>query len=238
MECTLALEAHPKFGKALYRRARAYEAMGKLQLALADVQFLLQVQQLFRITHMNSRMVEKLDAVVSLCSFRGLLSVLVVLGKPVCQSRCFEHTSFTKRAATLVVLQCRCYCRVFLTAVSSSCLSLQSESSNQEALELGKRLRAALGNIEGAQQDTQWRSSVSLHASPPDTATSPATPGADGAPGQSGRGPTLPARPPGKKKGRTTTDSEATLRTAGETGTSVPSVTHNTPQPEMSKSGG
>ncbi|BFI39627.1 protein PHOX [Marchantia polymorpha subsp. ruderalis] len=155
MECTLALEAHPKFGKALYRRARAYEAMGKLQLALADVQFL-----------------------------------------------------------------------------------LQSESSNQEALELGKRLRAALGNIEGAQQDTQWRSSVSLHASPPDTATSPATPGADGAPGQSGRGPTLPARPPGKKKGRTTTDSEATLRTAGETGTSVPSVTHNTPQPEMSKSGG
>jgi tetratricopeptide (TPR) repeat protein len=43
LECTLALEAHPKFGKALFRRARAYEAMGKLQLALSDVQSLLEV---------------------------------------------------------------------------------------------------------------------------------------------------------------------------------------------------
>ncbi|KAL2613279.1 hypothetical protein R1flu_024971 [Riccia fluitans] len=153
-ECSLALEAHPKFGKALFRRARAYEAMGKLQLALADVSFL-----------------------------------------------------------------------------------LQQESNNQEALELAKRLRVALGNSEGAQPDSR-RSSVSVHTSPPDAATLPATPGANGASGPSGRGPTLPARPPGKKKGRTTTDSEATLRTTGEAGSSAASVTQNASQPEVAKSPG
>lgn len=41
-ECSLALEAHPKFGRALFRRARAFEAMGKFELALQDVQLLLQ----------------------------------------------------------------------------------------------------------------------------------------------------------------------------------------------------
>ncbi|KAL3679757.1 hypothetical protein R1sor_022713 [Riccia sorocarpa] len=153
-ECSLALEAHPKFGKALFRRARAYEAMGKLQLALADVSFL-----------------------------------------------------------------------------------LQQESNNQEALELAKRLRVALENGEAAQPDSR-RSSVSLHASPPDAATSPATPGADGASGPSGRGPTLPARPSSKKKGRTTTDSEATLRTTGEAGSSAGLVTQSASQAEGAKNPG
>lgn len=42
-ECTLALEVHPRFSRALLRRARAYEAMGRLELAMQDVQALLQV---------------------------------------------------------------------------------------------------------------------------------------------------------------------------------------------------
>lgn len=42
-ECTLALEVHPRFSRALFRRARAYEAMGRLELAMQDVQALLQV---------------------------------------------------------------------------------------------------------------------------------------------------------------------------------------------------
>lgn len=41
-ECTLALEIHPKFSRALFRRARALEALGKLELALHDVQTILQ----------------------------------------------------------------------------------------------------------------------------------------------------------------------------------------------------
>eukprot|EP00250_Pteridium_aquilinum_P021738 c25205_g1_i2 orf=861-3566(-) len=41
-ECSLALEAHPCFGRALFRRARALEALGKLEYALQDVQLLLQ----------------------------------------------------------------------------------------------------------------------------------------------------------------------------------------------------
>ncbi|MCO5613373.1 hypothetical protein L7F22_067649 [Adiantum nelumboides] len=41
-ECNLALEVHPGFPRALLRRARAYEAVGKLELALQDVQLLLQ----------------------------------------------------------------------------------------------------------------------------------------------------------------------------------------------------
>ncbi|CAM6106593.1 unnamed protein product [Calypogeia fissa] len=146
-ECTLALEAHPKFGKALFRRARAYEAMGKLQLALSDVQTL-----------------------------------------------------------------------------------LQSESNNQDALELGKRLRIALGNKEQAQQDTQRRSSVPLSTSPPDSANAPATPGADSAPDQEGRGPSLPARPGNKKKGRSNVDPQVTLRTGGGDGSSLSSATPNASQ--------
>eukprot|EP00250_Pteridium_aquilinum_P007685 c17355_g1_i1 orf=366-2324(+) len=41
-ECTLALDIHPKFSRALFRRARALEALGKLELALHDVQTILQ----------------------------------------------------------------------------------------------------------------------------------------------------------------------------------------------------
>ncbi|MCO5612849.1 hypothetical protein L7F22_067120 [Adiantum nelumboides] len=41
-ECTLALEIHPKFSRALFRRARALEAAGKLELALHDAQAILQ----------------------------------------------------------------------------------------------------------------------------------------------------------------------------------------------------
>eukprot|EP01018_Ginkgo_biloba_P035431 Gb_20152 [translate_table: standard] len=41
-ECTRALEVHPRFSRALFRRARAYEGMGKLDLAMQDVQTLLQ----------------------------------------------------------------------------------------------------------------------------------------------------------------------------------------------------
>ena len=40
-ECSLALNVHPGFGRALLRRARAYEALGKLDLALEDVESLL-----------------------------------------------------------------------------------------------------------------------------------------------------------------------------------------------------
>lgn len=40
-ECGLALDVHPGFGRALLRRARAYEAQGKFSLALDDVQRLL-----------------------------------------------------------------------------------------------------------------------------------------------------------------------------------------------------
>ena len=41
-ECTLALQAQPKFQRALFRRARAFEAMGKLELALLDVKAILE----------------------------------------------------------------------------------------------------------------------------------------------------------------------------------------------------
>lgn len=41
-ECSLALEVHPCFGRALFRRARALEALGKQEFALQDVQLLLQ----------------------------------------------------------------------------------------------------------------------------------------------------------------------------------------------------
>lgn len=41
-ECTLALEVHPRFSRALFRRARALEALGKLELALHDVQMIVQ----------------------------------------------------------------------------------------------------------------------------------------------------------------------------------------------------
>ncbi|MCO5554529.1 hypothetical protein L7F22_008058 [Adiantum nelumboides] len=41
-ECNLALHAHPGFPRALLRRARAFEATGKLELALQDVELLLQ----------------------------------------------------------------------------------------------------------------------------------------------------------------------------------------------------
>ncbi|XP_068668310.1 protein CLMP1-like [Aristolochia californica] len=40
-ECSLALEVQPRFGRALLRRARAYEALAKYDLALQDVQALL-----------------------------------------------------------------------------------------------------------------------------------------------------------------------------------------------------
>ncbi|KAF3776923.1 Tetratricopeptide repeat protein 1 [Nymphaea thermarum] len=41
-ECTLALHAQPRFPRALLRRARAFEALGKFDLAVQDVQSLLQ----------------------------------------------------------------------------------------------------------------------------------------------------------------------------------------------------
>ncbi|KZV16131.1 hypothetical protein F511_13267 [Dorcoceras hygrometricum] len=40
-ECTLALQVQPHFVRALLRRARAYEAIGKYELAMLDVQTLL-----------------------------------------------------------------------------------------------------------------------------------------------------------------------------------------------------
>ncbi|CAM8908658.1 unnamed protein product [Rhodiola kirilowii] len=40
-ECTMALQVQPRFVRALLRRARAYEAIGKNELALQDVQVLL-----------------------------------------------------------------------------------------------------------------------------------------------------------------------------------------------------
>lgn len=40
-ECTMALQVQPRFVRALLRRARAYEALGKYDLAMADVQALL-----------------------------------------------------------------------------------------------------------------------------------------------------------------------------------------------------
>lgn len=40
-ECTMALQVQPRFVRALLRRARAYEAIGKYDLAMADVQILL-----------------------------------------------------------------------------------------------------------------------------------------------------------------------------------------------------
>lgn len=77
-------------------------------------------------------------------------------------------------------------------------------------------MRVALGSSkEQAQQDTR-RTSVSVSTSPPDPANTPATPGADSAPDQGGRGPSLPARPASKKKGRATMDPQVTLRTADE----------------------
>lgn len=41
-ECGFALEAKPGFGRALFRRARAYEALGELELAMQDIQVLLE----------------------------------------------------------------------------------------------------------------------------------------------------------------------------------------------------
>ncbi|XP_021766669.1 protein CLMP1-like [Chenopodium quinoa] len=40
-ECTMALQVQPRFVRALLRRARAYEAVGKYEMAMADVQILL-----------------------------------------------------------------------------------------------------------------------------------------------------------------------------------------------------
>ncbi|XP_027331808.1 protein CLMP1 [Abrus precatorius] len=40
-ECTMALQVQPRFVRALLRRARAFEAVGKYEMALQDVQFLL-----------------------------------------------------------------------------------------------------------------------------------------------------------------------------------------------------
>ncbi|KAL2931221.1 Protein CLMP1 [Bienertia sinuspersici] len=40
-ECTMALQVQPQFVRALLRRARAYEAVGKYELAMEDVQALL-----------------------------------------------------------------------------------------------------------------------------------------------------------------------------------------------------
>ncbi|KAG5234712.1 cytoskeletal protein [Salix suchowensis] len=40
-ECTMALQVQPQFVRALLRRARAYEAIGKYELAMQDVQVLL-----------------------------------------------------------------------------------------------------------------------------------------------------------------------------------------------------
>lgn len=43
-ECTMALQVQPRFVRALLRRARAYEAIGKNELALQDVQILLSAE--------------------------------------------------------------------------------------------------------------------------------------------------------------------------------------------------
>ncbi|KAK7245919.1 hypothetical protein RIF29_40773 [Crotalaria pallida] len=43
-ECTLALQVQPQFVRALLRRARAFEAVGKYEMALVDVQVLLGVE--------------------------------------------------------------------------------------------------------------------------------------------------------------------------------------------------
>ncbi|KAM7263142.1 hypothetical protein ACFE04_000825 [Oxalis oulophora] len=40
-ECTMALEVQPGYGKALLRRARCFEALGKFEIALQDVQLVL-----------------------------------------------------------------------------------------------------------------------------------------------------------------------------------------------------
>ncbi|KNA04024.1 hypothetical protein SOVF_203500 [Spinacia oleracea] len=40
-ECTMALQVQPRFVRALLRRARAYEAVGKYDMGMADVQILL-----------------------------------------------------------------------------------------------------------------------------------------------------------------------------------------------------
>ncbi|KAF8410784.1 hypothetical protein HHK36_003321 [Tetracentron sinense] len=40
-ECSMALQVQPRFGRALLRRARAFEALGKYEMALLDVQALL-----------------------------------------------------------------------------------------------------------------------------------------------------------------------------------------------------
>ncbi|XP_020226422.1 protein CLMP1 [Cajanus cajan] len=40
-ECTMALQVQPRFVRALLRRARAFEAVGKYEMAVQDVQFLL-----------------------------------------------------------------------------------------------------------------------------------------------------------------------------------------------------
>uniref|UniRef100_A0A7N1A0V1 PB1 domain-containing protein n=1 Tax=Kalanchoe fedtschenkoi TaxID=63787 RepID=A0A7N1A0V1_KALFE len=40
-ECTMALQVQPRFVRALLRRARAYEAVGKYEMAMQDVQVLL-----------------------------------------------------------------------------------------------------------------------------------------------------------------------------------------------------
>ncbi|KAE8680292.1 BTB/POZ domain-containing protein [Hibiscus syriacus] len=40
-ECTMALQVQPRFVRALLRRARAFEAIGKYEVAMQDVQFLL-----------------------------------------------------------------------------------------------------------------------------------------------------------------------------------------------------
>ncbi|KAE9594728.1 hypothetical protein Lal_00043155 [Lupinus albus] len=43
-ECTLALQVQPQFARALLRRARAFEAVGKYEMAMIDVQVLLGVE--------------------------------------------------------------------------------------------------------------------------------------------------------------------------------------------------
>ncbi|KAF5202983.1 Clmp1 [Thalictrum thalictroides] len=40
-ECSLALQIQPRFGRALLRRSRAFEALGKFEMAMQDVQALL-----------------------------------------------------------------------------------------------------------------------------------------------------------------------------------------------------
>ncbi|KAL5163665.1 Protein CLMP1 [Glycine soja] len=40
-ECTMALQVQPRFVRALLRRARAFEALGKYEMSVQDVQFLL-----------------------------------------------------------------------------------------------------------------------------------------------------------------------------------------------------